>query len=356
MKKLQIYILLEFLTMFFGAIFFFVVLVTVADLSIRLEHYARNPDKILYFMFYHLLKAPHNMYYIYPVALMFSSTYVLGNFVKNKEMLAIQNGGISLFKFSAPMFISATILCVLLVVFWEYVAAPANKKLFNVNDLIYGSGSSDKRNNISFFGDNGYIYFVDEYTPSIKEMSNATIMKISEDGYVESRITAPIVRWDESISKWNAFNIAYVHFDSNKNVSIESLDSLTLGVSETPELFNNPPRIETMSLKDLSRFINLRKAINMNVNWYATEFHHRISYAFSGIVVVILASLFSRFSKQSVLVVSLVLVILVALIYYSVLMLFKSMGEIGLLPPFLSAWLPNIMFLVGSYLAFKKFD
>lgn len=356
MKKLQIYILFEFLKMFFGAIFFFVVLVTVADLSIRLEHYARNPDKLLYFLFYHILRAPHNVYYIYPVALMFSSTYVLGNFVKNKEMLAIQNGGISLFKFSVPMFISAAVLCLLLIVFWEYVAAPANKQLFNVNDLIYGRSSSDRRNNISFFGDNGYIYFVDEYIPSIKEMSNATVVKISEDGYVESRITAHLIKWDDSISKWHALNVAYITFDNTKNIAIERLDSLILDVSETPELFTNPPRIETMSLKDLARFINLRKSINMNVNWYATEYHHRISYAFSGIVVVILASLFSRFSKHSVLVVSLVLVILVALIYYSVLMSFKSMGEIGILSPFLSAWLPNVMFLAGSYLAFKRFD
>ena len=99
MKKLNFYLLSEFLTLFFGSLFLFVVLVTIADLSSKLSYYTEHSEYMRYFIIYHVARIPHNMYYIFPVALMFSSTYVLGTFVKNKEMLAVQNSGISLFRY-----------------------------------------------------------------------------------------------------------------------------------------------------------------------------------------------------------------------------------------------------------------
>lgn len=355
MKKLQKYLLSEFLVFFFGALFFFVVLVTIADLSSRLEYYTRNTQHMRYFIIYHLMRAPHNLYYIFPVALMFSSTYVLGTFVKNKEMLAIQNSGISLFKFTVPLFVIVIILCLSLVAFWQFVAAPANKVVFSTNDIIYNRSKSTERNNISFFGSDGYVYFIDTYYYESRTMRNAVILHLLDDGGIEMRISAPEVVWSNEDEKWYAKNAVISRFKSDKEISIEYIDNFQLNILERPELFDNPPLLDSMTLTEEYDLIKLRKSVNMNTNRFETDFHYRISYCFSGFVIVMLAALFSKFSTQSVLVVSLVMVIMVSLLYYSVLMFFRSLGDVGFIPPIIAAWMPNTIFAILCLISFKVF-
>lgn len=352
MKKLRVYLIKEFLTFFFGALFFFVLLVTIADMSSRLEHYAQNPSMVMLFIKYHLYRAPHNMYYIFPIALMFSATFVLGNFVKNKEMLAVQNSGVSLFQFSSPMFVIVIILCVSLVGFWQFVAAPLNKEVFSTNDIIYGRSSKQERTGISFFGNRGYVYFVDRYRFPDSSMINATIIKINEQGKIETRISAARIKWDKEKEKWIANNALVVSFQNNISSELNFTNGYELDVTERPEHFQNQPLLDSMTLTEEANLIKLRKAINMNTARLETDLNYRISYSFSGFVVVMVAALFCRFSTHSVLVVSLVLVIVVSLLYYSVLMFFRSLGEINIINPVISAWMPNLLFIVGCLIAF----
>ena len=355
MKKLQIYITLEFIKFFFGSLVFFVILVTVADISIRLDTYVDHPENIRYFAMYHLLRVPHNIYYIFPIALMFSSTFVLGVLNKNKEMLAIENGGVSVLRFSAPLLISVIILCASLVALWEFVAAPSNKLMFTTNDIIQRNGKKTERSNIYFFGGDGYVYFIDKYVFDEKAMYNATIVRVNKDGYIESRVSSPKVTWVQDESIWRAENATIFNFVNNA-ISVDyNEDFYDIKTLEAPEYFVNPPILDSMSLSEIRSLIKMRKAANMNVNKFETDYYFRISYAFSGFVIVMLAVLFSKLSKHSVLVASLVMVVLVAILYYSVLMLFRSLGDIGVMPAYFAAWMPNVFFLFLCFISFKVF-
>lgn len=355
MRKLHAYLLKEFLSFFFGSLLLFVVLVTIADLSSRLSFYTEHPELINYFVTYHLARAPHNTYYIFPVALMFSSTYVLGTFVKNKEMLAIENSGISLFKFSLPMFIIVIGLCLFLVFFWQFVAAPLNKVSFDANDAMRGNKKASKSGPWELFGGNNYLYFIETYFYQEQYMQNTIVLKLNNEGGIEFRISSPRIQWNDNDKKWYVINGILTTFSDNKEIKVEQINNYALDVLERPEHFYGRPLLDSMSLSEEAHIIKLQKEINMNTSRLETDFHYRISYCFSGFIIVLLASLFSKFSTQSVLVISLVMVIIVALLYYSVLMVFRSMGEAGNMNPFIAAWMPNIIFSILCLLAFKKF-
>ena len=355
MKKLNSYLLKEFLSFFFGSLLLFVVLVTIADLSGRLSFYTQHPEFLNYFIVYHLARAPHNTYYIFPVALMFSSTYVLGTFVKNKEMLAIENSGISLFQFSKPMFLIVILLCLFLVLFWEFVAAPLNKVSFAANDAMRGNKKASKSGPWQLFGGNNYLYFIETYFYKEQYMTNTIILNMNEDGSIKFRISSPYIQWNDNDKKWYVQNGILTTFSDNKEIGIQILNNYQLDVLEKPEHFYGRPPLDSMSLSEEAHIIKLQKEVNMNTSKLETDLHYRISYCFSGFIIVLLASLFSKFSTQSVLVVSLVMVIIVALLYYSILMVFRSMGEAGNMNPFIAAWMPNIIFAILCILAFKKF-
>ena len=355
MKKLNLYLLKEFLSFFFGSLFLFVILVTIADLSSRLSFYTAHPELMRYFVTYHLARAPHNTYYIFPVALMFSSTYVLGTFVKNKEMIAVENSGISLFKFSSPIFIIVIFLCLFLVFFWEFVAAPLNKVSFDANDKMHGNTKSSKSGPWQLFGGNNYIYFIDTYFYQEQYMTNTIILKLDDSGSIKMRISSPYIQWNNNDRKWYVSSGILTTFSDNKEITVQEITNYQLDVLERPEHFYGRPPLDSMSISEEARIITLQKEVNMNTSKLETDLHYRISYCFSGFIIVLLASLFSKFSTQSVLVVSLVLVILVALFYYSIVMIFRSMGEAGNMNAFIAAWMPNIIFGILCILAFKKF-
>ena len=286
---------------------------------------------------------------------MFSSTYVLGTFVKNKEMLAIENSGISLFKFSMPMFMIVIALCLLLVLFWQFVAAPLNKVSFAANDAMRGNEKASKSGPWELFGGDNYLYFIETYYYEEQYMQNTIILKLNDDGGIRFRISSPHIQWNNEDRKWYVLDGILTTFNENKEIKVEKIYNYPLEVLERPEHFYGRPLLDSMTLTEEAHIIRLQKEVNMNTSKLETDFHYRISYCFSGFIIVLLASLFSKFSTQSVLVVSLVLVILVALFYYSIVMIFRSMGEAGNMNPFIAAWMPNIIFAILCILAFKKF-
>ncbi len=354
MKKLHIYLLKEFMSFFFGSLLLFVILVTIADLSSRLSFYTQHPELMSYFITYHLARAPHNTYYIFPVALMFSSTYVLGTFVKNKEILAIENSGISLFRFSMPMFIMVIGLCLFLVFFWQFIAAPLNKVSFAASDAMHGNEKASKSGPWQLFGGDNYIYFIETYFYKEQYMTNTIVLKLDKEGGIKFRISSPYIQWNNNDRKWYAESGLLSTFSDNKEINVKEIKHYPLDVLERPEHFYGRPLLDSMTLTEEANIIKLQKEVNMNTSRLETDLHYRISYCFSGFIIVLLASLFSKFSTQSVLVVSSVMVIIVALMYYSVLMIFRSMGEAGNMNPIIAAWMPNIIFAILCILSFKK--
>ena len=186
-------------------------------------------------------------------------------------------------------------------------------------------------------------------------MTNTIVLKMDENGGIKFRISSPCIKWDDNDKKWNVSSGILTTFSDNKEISVQEITNYKLDVWERPEHFYGRPPLDAMSFTEESRIIKLQKEVNMNTSKLETDFHYRISYCFSGFIIVLLASLFSKFSTQSVLVVSLVLVILVALFYYSIVMIFRSMGEAGNMNAFIAAWMPNIIFGILCILAFKKF-
>lgn len=358
MKCLQRYLVFEYVKIFFGSLFFFVMILTLADIMPRIEHYFEYPSLLKYFFFYHISRTAYNAYFSFPLAAMFASTFVLGTMVKNKEVIAFFNAGISLFKFTLPLFILVITLCVLLVPYWEFVVSPANDFSFESEQIAYSRSSVRDRKNILLYGSEGNIYFIDKYTFNDNTMYNLILLKKNKNGMDEKRIRAEKTVWNEDAEVWTAYNGSEIFFDENgvgEKLHTRSFNEMILDVKEIPKHFERTKRFEALSLSDILELIKLKTAIKAKTADLRTEFQFRIAFAFSPFVIVILSTIFAKFSSQSVLVMSLALVIVSALVYYTILMLTTSFGRSGIIPPFIAAWFANIFFFCISAFLFKKF-
>ncbi len=195
-------------------------------------------------------------------------------------------------------------------------------------------------------------------------MTDLLLLSKDSNGNDKSRTRAATASWDDEKGHWLAKDVSVVDFnftsaEINTNdtgtYQDQRYDELVLDVLEEPRHFQREKRFETLSFSDMRELINIRKTINMNYSDLSTEFQFRLAFAFAPFVIVVLSTLFAKFSTQSVLVVSLAFVIVSALIYYTVLMLGVSFGRSGVLPPFIAAWGANILFLLTSAFIFRKF-
>lgn len=364
MKCLNKYLISEYLKIFFGSIFFFIMLLTLADVIPRMEHYFDHPELTKYFFLYHSTRATYNIYFSFPLAAMFSSSFILGNMVKNKEMLACYNAGVGLFEFVRPLLILAFGLSLSLIPYWEYVVTPFNELAFRYEQISYNRSTPETRSNILFFGSDNYIYYIERYNTSTDIMENLILFKKDDHGNDESRIRASTATWDEDSSKWIGNDVLITTFNFDENASItntensyklSSYEELTLDVKEEPRHFQREKRFEALSFSDMSELIALRKSMNAKTRDLETEYQFRLAFAFAPFVIVVLSTLFAKFSTQSVLVISLAFVIVTALLYYTILMLGVSFGRSGVLSPFFGAWGANIVFILLAAFIFKKY-
>ncbi len=364
MKCLNRYLVSEYLKIFTGSLFFFVMLLTLADIVPRMEHYFKFPDLMKNFVLYHATRATYNAYFSFPLSAMFASTFVLGNMVKNKEMLACYNAGVGLFEFVRPLLILAFGLSVLLIPYWEYVVSPFNEISFLNEQISYHRSSNDVRGNILFFGSDNYVYYVERYHSDSDTMENLVLLKKDMDGNDESRLKARHVVWDTNRNVWIASDVSIVDFNFKQYAPITNTENsynltlypeFTLDVQEEPRHFQRERRFESLSFSDMSELIRIRKSINADLKDLQSEYQFRLAFAFAPFVIVVLSTLFAKFSTQSVLVISLAFVIITALLYYTILMLGVSFGRSGLLHPIVGGWAANIVFLAVSIFIFKKY-
>ncbi len=364
MKRLNKYLVSEYIKIFFGSLFFFVMLLTLADIIPRMEHYFEFPELVKNFIFFHLTRAAYNAYFSFPLSSMFASTFILGTMVKNKEMLACYNAGVSLFRFATPLFIFVISLSVLLIPYWEYIVSPFNEISFVHEQIAYHRSSSTERNNILFFGSDNYVYHIDSYNNVSDTMSNLVLLKKDNNGDDESRIKAKTATWDTNKNIWIAKDVSIVDFNFplggivtniDDAYNLRTHDEFILDVKEEPRHFQREKRFETLSFSNIKELIDIRKSINTDTKDLETEFQFRLAFAFAPFVIVVLSTLFAKFSTQSVLVVSLAFVIISALIYYTILMLGVSFGRSGSLPPIVGAWAANFIFLATSTYIFRRY-
>ncbi len=364
MKCLNRYLVSEYLKIFTGSLFFFVMLLTLADVMPRIEHYFSFPELIKHFVIFHATRATYNAYFSFPLSAMFASTFVLGNMVKNKEMLACYNAGVGLFGFVRPLLIVAFILSVLLIPYWEYIVSPFNNISFEHEQIAYHRNSARTRNNILFFGADNNIYYVERYNNSNDMMQNLVLISKDSNGNDKSRLSARTVLWNEDEKLWIAEDVSVVDFNIKLNTHITNTDDMynmrvykemPLVVREEPRHFQRTRRFDSLSFSEMAELIEIGRSINSKTSDLESEYQFRLAFAFAPFVIVILSTLFAKFSTQSVLVISLAFVIITALLYYTILMLGVSFGRSGRVSPIVGAWAANFIFLGVSIFMFKKY-
>jgi lipopolysaccharide export system permease protein len=352
MKIFDRYIIKQFLlTALFGLVAFVAIFVVV-DMMENLDDFLDKGATLGLIARYYLYFTPEMIKLMIPVALLLSSLFTAGRMSNQNELTAVKSGGISIYRFMAPLLIVAFIISILAIYFNGWVVPSANKKKFALERVYLKKHlESEGRYNI----------FMQESPTEIIEIGyfdvdSSIAHQVSIQEFSDTNPTAVAERFDALRMHWNPDSRTWTLeagmrrvFGTDKEYA-ERFNSWPIGrlhfVPDDIEKKQEKP--DEMEYPDLRKFIENQRRSGNDVSRWLVDLYGKISFPFASFIVVFFGVPFSSTKRRSGLAVEFGISIGICFIYLLFMKTSQVFGYNGSLDPFVTAWLANFLFLAAG--------
>ncbi len=355
MRVFSRYLLKEFawfLAVFTGA---FTVIFLMVDFVQKVDNFLESSAPPWSMAVYFGFKIPYIIVQMVPVATLLAAIVMFSIMARHNEITAMRSCGMSAVQIARPVVYGAVAVTVLLFAMLETVVPLCSTKSNGVWDLYVmrrGQPRTHGQYNVWYKGSDA-IYRIGRIDSGAGEMRDCSFYFFDDDFHLLKRIDAPRVYWKDG--KWIARSALMLKESQRGGYSLEQVKSGALEIPEKPEDFINEPRKpEEMNYRELKKYAAKIRAEGYDPTAYVVDMHIKLAFPF---IVVVLAAM----GLPIVLTVgkhrtplAVCAGIGLCFLYLVILGLFRSMGLSGMLPPVVSAWTANALFLLGSLYALMR--
>lgn len=329
------------------ALVFFVVLLELGDLFANLVKYLSNDVPLRSILIVLALYFPKCVSFSMPLAVLFSSSYVMGNMYAKNELTSIFASGYSLYSLIAPLLALGFALSLGMFFFEDRVVIHSLLQKNNLNRVLLNQEATLSNTNIVVLSESGdMVYTADYYENTEKKLFAFMVILRDERKMPKYIVQAPIAKWNGSM--WEPVDYTVYSFGEGGKTSV-SADSLPFAMTEPPGTFmRNVTTVDELSASDARKYIaNLRKA-GLPYAEQLSNYHKRFSFPFTIFIVLFFSiSLGGRF-KKNIMLMSLLLSLSIAVLYYVTQMVSMIFAKWEYISPFAGAWFPVLIFIFAS--------
>ena len=312
-----------------------------------------------------LYSLTHDMIFTFPMAMLLSSLLLFGRLSKDSEIIALKAGGVSFRRLIIPVVLFALLSTFVAFLFSEFVMPYTTSRARDIqkNDILKLLPTRGAEN----------VYIKDTdwrtiYAGKVTHFPGEEVAVRLEDVVIteyDPKTNLPLRR---TLAKggaymnraWNFWDGVVYDYDRELNATlVEEFKSKPVALDEKPDDFKKEDtRYGEMSMKTLRRQIKYRyeKGFHDVVN-LLVEFYMKSSIPFACLIFGILGAALGTGHSKTGAFIGFGVSVIIIFIYYVLLSICKSYGKNGLLPPLLSAWVTNLVFLaVALWLVNKVRD
>jgi lipopolysaccharide export system permease protein len=321
------------------------VIFIVVDIFEKIDVFLDHRAAPLLVTRFYLYLAPFVVQQVLPVALLLATFLALGQLNKFGELTAMRAAGHSLLRILAPVFAVAAGATLLSLALGEVVVPRANRERDHIYDeQIQGlhHENTDERADLTYLGEGGRIFYMRLYLVREKRMHEVSLQEFHA-GELTRRLDAAEATWDGT--RW-VFASGMLRSFSNGVEKAEPFDRMAVkGIAERPEDFAKESRQpEEMNFLELLGLVEKLRASGARVANYLVDLHLKLAFPLINLIVVMIgASLATRLRMQSA-AVGFGLSVVIAFVYYAFMRTGQALGHNGALPPYLAAWLGDLVF------------
>ncbi len=352
MKKLDIYIIKQFVSVILFSLLAFAAIFILVDIMDHLENFLDHGVGLLLIARYYLVFTPEILTLITPVAVLLACLFTTGRMSNQNEIVIIKSSGINIYRLLLPFLLVTSVICVIMIYFNEWIVPMANHEKYRIEKIYlqehregwwkYNIFMLDSRDRIVSIG------YYNDYTNTAERVS---VQEFADTNltYLVRRFDAANMRYDSSKHEWILHNVIERTFDGNKQTfqtfARLPLKEISFKPSDLKEKELNP---KDMNFRQLKRFIELQKKSGNDVARYEVDYYSKVSFPFAAIIVVFFGVPLAARKKRSGLALEFGISILVSFIYLLVIKVSEVLGYDGFVNPLLTAWLANIVFFAAG--------
>lgn len=308
---------------------------------------------------------PGILFQILPVAFLLAVLLTLGLMSRNRELLAIKAGGISLYRTASVILIIAAFVCALSFICQETILTRSNQLAIYYKSVMEGKNPrKDARQSQTWFwisqgrGKNPRhsskerVFNIRLVNKELQEIHGIILFELDSRFRIIRRVDAQ--RGDCRNGIW-CFYHGVERIFSPDNFSKMTYREFEKEPFPIPERFEDVFALqklpEEMTYQELSQYIERLKEAGYRTDKHLVDLHAKISMACITFIMTLIGISFAVKIDRSARLFNIGLGLLISFIYWVIFYISISLGHAGAIPPILAAWLGNLIFLCfGAYL------
>lgn len=358
MRLVDRYILRSFLAPLFYCLFIFLFTYIIIDLFANLDEIIKQRVGLQILLIYYLSYIPTIITQVMPIAILIATTYTLGGMARHNEITAMRAGGIGIWEILKPLLVTGFLVFAFILILNDAVAPKSTQLYLKIREEKIEKKKNQATpakiiRNVALYATGNKIIYARSYDPKIKILRDVIIQEHDRRQNIISKVIANEARWTGN--GWTAFNVTIYKLDRNGNIKGEPeiKHRCSLDIKEGPGEFQRQRyKTEVLTIMELRNYIRrLSGTSGMLLKNLLVEVHSRFAYPFANVIAVLIGAAFCLKAKRSSRMLGIGMGVLIGLLFYGVFAISTALGSGGILPPFVAAWLANIIFgWLGIYI------
>ncbi|MCS7151353.1 MAG: LptF/LptG family permease [Endomicrobia bacterium] len=363
MTTLKKYLIIEFFKHFIPIEFLFITIFALSEFFWQIGDFITYKTPFLNIIYYLTLLVPLWTTQTLPLSIMLSTLLVVTNFVFTREIISIQTLGVNLRRFFSILLIAGIFLSISSFALHDKVAT----KLFNNAYTFFHEKikneqvDTDVLKSLSYVSYiNGYSYvFIEKYDRKLKKCYSFLLEQYdSSNRNMIQQLYSP--EGEKINSALKLKNCVIRQFSGPTIISEklynEYLYKLPIDIEEFRYDFSSMP-LDKLNIAELKHAIQILTYKGESTYRIIAEISFR--YAISSlnfIIMLVSISLGKTTSSQYGKLTSFVYTIIALIVYWTSLSFCRTFGELNIINPMVSVWIPNIVFFIfGTILYFRRY-
>jgi lipopolysaccharide export system permease protein len=358
MRILDRYITGSVVVIFLSTIFIVCFFYILIDMTGKLDQLMDKSVPFSVFVEYYASFLPIILVETSSFACLIAVLIVYSRLNNHNEVIAMRAAGLNFWQMTRSALCLALLVSVF--VFWinEYFVPDAtlSSDKIRTENLAAESGARKKQeiHNLTFYGFNNRLFFIDAFDPNTLELSGITIIKQDEKQNFREKIVALKGTWTGIA--WKFYQVQITTFNPTDLVnptSVKIYPEKLMDIPETPQqLLEQKLKVTSMNIRQLSGYIKRFSTSGAfkAINSFKVDLHQKIALPFSNFVIILVGLPFALLGsrRKGLTFINIGVAIGIAFLSWVLTAVGLAFGKGGLLWPWVSAWIAPVFFFTAA--------
>jgi lipopolysaccharide export system permease protein len=280
--------------------------------------------------------------------------YFTSRLAGRSEFISMLAGGMSLKRILLPYFLVGGVIAYSSYLLNAWIIPRSDKKRVRFENMYLRDYWSQAKGTLYRQLRPGVILYM-EYFNNNDSSGVGINLEHYEGTRLKSNTFGKFLRWNKEKGTWRMENVLTREFKSNGNQIVQRKQYLDTAIPFDPrDFFFKLEDVQSLNMTELRSFIAKEELRGSgNIQSLKTELHRRYGAPFSTFILITIAVCVAGRKTRGGLGFSMAIGIFVIIFYLFFSKYFMSLGQSGVMPPWLAVWALNLLFIPVAWVFYK---